>query len=450
MTGVAVFYDRFELGTIAVAPDGRLTFRYDPRWQGAGGAFAVSLTLPLGRDSHPDARIAPWIANLLPEEAQLGTLAGRLGLARADSLAILREIGGDTAGALSFDAPSERAAWRWTALSDHYARPDPAAALARHFDDLAERPFLIGEDGVRLSLAGGQRKSALAVLGPDGGPKLGLPGAGDRLAIPRNGAPSTVIVKPDNPHLPGIVENEAYCLALAHAIGIEAAQADIVTAGNRSALIVARYDRAPGRDGQILRRHQEDLAQALGVLPGRKYQRGTLPGPSVADLLGVGGAGWQARFDSPATLPAGARARLIDQLIFNILVANTDAHAKNYSLLLGPGDAVRMAPLYDVSTVLAWPWVNQYFAQNIAGRKRKPGDIAGRHWDEIAAEAGLNPRQMRLRVAAMVDRIVANGPATLRRLEASPGADAAMLRHLAALIEANALRILGRLDSAAD
>ena len=106
MTGVAVFYDRFELGTIAVAPDGRLTFRYDPRWQGAGGAFAVSLTLPLGRDSHPDARIAPWIANLLPEEAQLGTLAGRLGLARADSLAILREFGGT-----GFESGDLRLSW---------------------------------------------------------------------------------------------------------------------------------------------------------------------------------------------------------------------------------------------------------------------------------------------------------------------------------------------------
>ncbi len=44
----------------------------------------------------------------------------------------------------------------------------PDAALQRHFEDLKVRPFLVGEDGIRLSLAGGQEKTVLAVLDPDG------------------------------------------------------------------------------------------------------------------------------------------------------------------------------------------------------------------------------------------------------------------------------------------
>jgi serine/threonine-protein kinase HipA len=71
----------------------------------------------------------------------------------------------------------------------------------------------------------------------------------------------------------------------------------------------------------------------------------------------------------------------------SVLVANTDAHAKIYPLLLPVGAGPRLAPLYDVSTVLPWPSVAQFFAQNIAGRKRKPADVTARHWDAIAESA---------------------------------------------------------------
>lgn len=95
---------------------------------------------------------------------------------------------------------------------------------------------------------------------------------------------------------------------------------------------------------------------------------------------------------SAAGLSGAERAKLLDQVIFNILVANTDAHAKNYSLLLD--EAPRVAPLYDVFTVLGWDHVNPYHAQNIAGHKRKPGDFARCHWDTIALYAGFSPRQL--------------------------------------------------------
>lgn len=439
---IPVHYDRFIMGELAVDGQGAVSFAYDPRWQAAAGAFPISLTMPLSRRDHAPDLVHPWIANLLPEESQLATLARRLGVARGDTVAILREIGGDTAGALSFGAPSLRDAWDWLPLTRHYGTADPEQALARHFDDLRQRPFLIGEDGVRLSLAGGQQKSALAVIGPDG-PKLGLPAPGDQLVIPRDGAPSTVIIKPDNPNLPGIVENEAYCLTLAQAIGIDAAPVDIFRAGDRTALIVARYDRALRKGATIRRLHQEDLAQAHVIPPERKYERGTLPGPSLNDLLLTGGADWRRMFNADAGLSGAERARLLDQVIFNILVANTDAHAKNYSLLLD--GTPRLAPLYDVSTVLGWDHVNQYHAQNIAGRKRKPGDIAARHWDAIAAGAGFNARQLRLRVQELIDGIVHHGHAAARKVAANPAASGPMVEHFRDLIEANALRIAGRL-----
>lgn len=428
-----VYYESFTVGQVSVAASGALTFQYDPRWVATKGSFPLSVTMPLTENTYADEIITPWLANLLPEEQQLLTISRALGLSSTDALAILKEIGGDTAGAISIGEPSERAAWTYQSLLDRYDTSDAEAALSAHFDELGQRPFLAGEDGVRLSLAGGQKKTALAVIGPDGVPKLGLPANEDRLEIPKHGAPSTVIIKPDNPNLPGIVENEAYCLNLAGLIGLAVADAGVIKAGNRTALMVARYDRSTRRDGGLRRLHQEDFAQANSIFPGQKYEQGTVPGLDMASLLGTA-----------LHLPPKDALNLQDQLIFNILVANTDAHAKNFSMILSGGP--RLAPLYDVSTVLFWDHVNQYHAQKIAGRKRKPGDMARRHWDQIAEEAGLNARGVRLRVQELVDLMVAKRVEATDRVRNQPGASAEMVEHVAGIIEANALRIAGRLE----
>ncbi len=431
---VPVWFDALHVGDVTVSEAGTFSFAYTEAWRATEGAFPLSVTLPLGPEVYSSEAISPWLANLLPEEEQLSILTRALGLDRADTLAVLNEIGGDTAGALSFGIPSDRTAWRYTPLTEFYGTNDPGSALNRHFDDLQERPFLVGEEGVRLSLAGGQKKTALAVLNADGEPVLRLPEDGDVLAIPRHGAPSTVILKPDNPVLPGIVENEAYCLSLAQATGIEAAEVTVLPAGNRKAICVLRYDRRLSRSGALQRVHQEDFAQANGVPPGRKYERGTLKGPGLAALLNTG------RYLPPTDALAS-----LDELIFNILVANTDAHAKNYSLLLPVGDGPRLAPLYDVSTVLPWPRVVQYLAQNIEGRKRRPADIDARHWNSIAETIGYRPADVRKRVQELVDGLVAKRVAATEAVQALPGCTPGYVEEAATLIEENALRIAGRL-----
>ncbi|MBI1400041.1 type II toxin-antitoxin system HipA family toxin [Hyphomonas sp.] len=434
---VPVWFDSLHVGDVTVAEDGALGFAYTSAWLATQGAFPLSLTLPLRQAPYPSDVISPWLANLLPEEEQLSILTRSLGLDRSDTLAILNEIGGDTAGALSFGAPCERAAWTYTPLTEFYQEADPEAALERHFDDLQQRPFLVGEDGVRLSLAGGQKKSALAVLDASGTPVLRVPADGDVLAVPRHGAPSTLILKPDNPILPGIVENETYCLRLAQAVGIPAAEASILPAGKRKAICVLRYDRRIGRSGALQRVHQEDFAQANGIPPGRKYERGTRPGPDLATLLRTG-----------RHLPPTDALSLLDQTIFNILAANTDAHAKNYSLLLPVGSEPRLAPLYDVSTVLTWPNVVQYFAQNIAGKRRKPSDLGAHHWDAIAVTVSYRPADVRERVREIVDQCVAQRAGVTKAVKALPGSAAGYVEQAAGCVEENALRIAGRLRKA--
>ena len=431
---VSIWFDDLAVGQVDVAADGSLSLRYEDRWLQTAGAFPLSVTMPLRAEPYPSVVISPWLANLLPEEEQLQILTRSLGLDQADVLAVLAEIGGDTAGALSFGASTDRALWAYTPLTTFYDTPDPRLALERHFEDLGRRPFLVGEEGVRQSLAGGQKKSALAVLGPDGAPVLRLPQEGDVLAIPLNGALSTLIVKPDNPNLPGITENEVWCLRMAQAIGIEAAQATILQSSKRTAIGVLRYDRRVGRSGQLLRLHQEDFAQANGLPPGRKYERGTLPGLDLKSLLETG-----------RHVSATDALALLDQVIFNILAANTDAHAKNYSLILPVGAPPRLAPLYDVSTVLSWPHVVKTYAQFIDGKKRNPDMVAGRHWEAIAREIGYRPTDVKNRVQQIVDAMVANRAKVTEEVTALPGATEGYVVQTAEAVEENALRMAGRL-----
>ncbi len=124
---------------------------------------------------------------------------------------------------------------------------------------LPKAPMLAGEDGIRLSLAGAQKKAAIAIR--DG-----------TYLLPLDGSPSTHILKPDSERSPGLVENEFFCMRLAAGIGLDVASVEIGTAGGQRFLQVSRYDRRPEGGGGWERIHQEDFCQALGIAAELKYQ----------------------------------------------------------------------------------------------------------------------------------------------------------------------------------
>ena len=141
-----------------VASDGELSIGYSKRWVGTEGSFPLSVSMPLRDEPYLGRIVLPWLANLLPEQGQLQSLARVLGYAQSNVVAILERIGGDTAGALSFGEPSDPDRWDYKPLTRFYGTDDAGEALQRHFDDIDRRPFLAGEDGVRQSLAGGKRR----------------------------------------------------------------------------------------------------------------------------------------------------------------------------------------------------------------------------------------------------------------------------------------------------
>ncbi|MGY3034106.1 HipA-like protein [Bradyrhizobium sp. USDA 4354] len=192
MDRLPVYFETREVGWITAA-DEASAFTYAESWRGLTGAFPVSLTMPLSRASHDASSILPWAANLLPENATLGTVGHMLGKSPADVIGLLAEMGRDTAGALSVGQPGTGLiAGKWREIPDK-------ASLERILNELPHKPFLVGENGVSMSLAGVQMKLAVAL-------------DGDTLYIPIDGAPSTHIIKADGERLPGAVQNEAFCL----------------------------------------------------------------------------------------------------------------------------------------------------------------------------------------------------------------------------------------------
>ncbi|EWY40768.1 hypothetical protein N825_33100 [Skermanella stibiiresistens SB22] len=286
--------------------------------------------------------------------------------------------------------------------------------MERIIEELPAKPFLAGEDGVSMSLAGAQEKLPVALL-PDG-----------RMGIPINGAPSTHILKPDvRRRLWGSVQNEALCMTLADRCGLKTAGVTTGRAGERSYLLVTRYDRVR-RDGRWLRVHQEDFCQTLGKPPAAKYERNRsgVRGPRLADMFRV----------VNDHLTAADRMRLLDAVVFNVLICNTDAHAKNYSDLL-TGRSASLAPLYDLMCAAAWENVTKNLSQTIAGKNR--GDhVKGRHWRRMADECGFNRTMILRRIEMVAERVRRELSEAVGAVRAMPGGDHPLLGEFAAAIEA--------------
>ena len=108
----------------------------------------------------------------------------------------------------------------------------------------------------------------------------------------------------------------------------------------------------------VARLHQEDFCQALSVHPAIKYQTDGGPGAKqIVEVIRTNVSSHALAANSPKFSFAAEHdvSKFIDALIFNWLIGGTDAHAKNYSLLIGGGGMVRLAPLYDIASILAYP-----------------------------------------------------------------------------------------------
>jgi len=372
-----VYLDRGLVGQLIQDDGGQLLFEYAESWLGNPNAIPLSHSLPLREEQFTQKECRGFFGGILPEAVNRKTIARILGISDKNDFAMLEQIGGECAGAITFlpqgtEAPADDS--RYREISN--------AELARILRELPRRPLMAGEDDIRLSLAGAQDKIAVRV-------------ENGRISIPLGSAPSSHILKPAIATYEGVVFNEAFCMGLATEAGLDTAKTTTARVEDIDYLLVERYDRHRDEDDQIRRVHQEDFCQALGIPSEIKYQ--SEGGPSLTDCFTL--------LRDASTSPVIDIRALLDAVLFNLIIGNHDAHAKNFSLLYLPDGSTRLAPLYDLIATVFYPELTDKMATKMGGES-KSNLIFPKHVERFARNAGLAVPPTLARVSAVATTIL--------------------------------------------
>ena len=377
----------YRVGTLALV-DGRLNFCYAPGWLSQQEAVALSASLPLQAEPFDDRKTRPFFAGLLPEGQIRRLIAQQFQVSTQNDFALLDHIGGECAGAVTFLEPGQALPVSIRSDEVQWLSDEEVVAI---LDELPRRPMLAGKDGLRLSLAGAQDKLPVVF-------------DGSSIGLPLNGTPSSHILKPAIHAVEDSVINEGFCMALAESMQLRPAKSKVHFVQDRSFLLVERYDRLLDAQGQRQRLHQEDFCQALGVVPEMKYQNEG--GPDLAQCF---------ELVRSATRPSAPQVlRLLDYVIFNALIGNHDAHAKNFSLLHS-GKTPVLAPFYDTLSTAVYPTLTPKMAMKI-GSKYKFSEVQAQHWGQFADGVGFTKAQAKRRILELAKLL----PVTARKLQSDP------------------------------
>lgn len=350
------------MGRIRREAQGHLRFHYDSDYLKSGPGIPLSLSIPLIQEQHAHDVVHAYLWGLLPDNEQVLRRWGtRFQVSARNVFGLLSHVGEDCAGAVQILPES------------HVDHAEAGGRERLTVDDIADilrnlrrDPGLTrrSTDPGQFSLPGTQAKTAIQL-------------SAGRWYMPWGREPTTHILKPPRPDLDGHVENEHFCLRLAEAAGLRVPQTRIQRFGNEPAIVIQRYDRQTGA-ARLARVHQEDACQALAIDPASKYENEGGPGiVRIMELL------------DQSSRPVEDRRRFMAAIAFNYMILGTDAHAKNYSLLLGAGGRVRLAPFYDIASLL--PYVrrrrDERFAMSIDSHYRDDA-IQPRHFERLARRCG--------------------------------------------------------------
>ncbi len=283
--------------------------------------------------------VPSWFANLLPEGPLRRLIAERAGVHERRSLFLLGLLGDDLPGAVVIHPSTDMGS-----------------------EEEESQPHAVDADAdLRFSLAGVQLKFSAA--------------RDDRgLTIPARGQGGDWIVKLPDQRYDGVPENEYSMIELARRSGITVPAAQLVEvsdieglpegvpASDRRALAVERFDRVA--DGS--RVHIEDFAQVLGLPPSAKY--GATNYDTIVRVLAA------LRIDEDVD-------EILRRLVFMVGIGNSDAHAKNWSLIYPDGRTARLAPAYDLLAVSLYEKIDPRLKARLALK------LAGHDTAETVTEA---------------------------------------------------------------
>lgn len=395
-----VYLDGTLIGTATQSSHGSLSFGYDADYIATADPTPLSLSLPILSDRHRDKAVRAYLEGLLPDsEGARQRWARQYRVSPNNPFALLANVGRDAAGAVQIlppeadptDAAVRTGDIEWLGDNDFV---ELVQDLATHQSDWDPGRF-----GGRWSLAGAQPKIALYRDLESG-----------RFGIPLDSTPTTVIIKPAIARYAQHHINEALCQRAASEAGLLAAKSEVLEVGGVEVLISTRYDRL--HDGTGWHRvHQEDLCQALSVHPSLKYQSDG--GPAVGDIA-----------DLLDRLPIEDRAvnaeRFFKALSFNVLIGGTDAHAKNYSLIL-IGSRAQVSPLYDAASAAPYDQRERLSSSMKIGEHWKMLDVNDSDWRKVGRRLGIPGddavawvHDLRDRVPGAFERAAASLPKTVR------------------------------------
>lgn len=335
-----VLMDGIPVGVLAMTTGGSLSFAYADNYLSRSNPTPLSLSMPVRQQHYTNRVVLPFLQGLLPDNPlALESMARAHQVSASSPFALLEYVGHDVAGALQIVRPGEESE---DATAD---RTDITPLDNRQLAEILRNTIAVYDDGApahgtqRMSLAGAQAKLGVAVL-PDGS-----------WGMPSRGVPTTHIFKPQLASVSAFPDSdivELFCQNVVEEAGIPAAHTRLWQSpdGEIRAIVSERYDRRRSDNGTYQRLHQEDLCQAMSVLPSKKYQRND-GGPGLGQI----GQLFTTRISlSDSTVVARS---FLTALTANAALLNTDAHAKNYSLMLS-GTHTSLAPMYDVLSIAAF------------------------------------------------------------------------------------------------
>lgn len=363
---------------------GQIDFSYTDRWVSRREATPLSLSLPLAAGQHRSKAVMAYLRGLLPDsEAVLVRWGSRFGVSHNNPFALLGHVGEDVAGAVQFVKESRLEEATAPGAVDYVDESYVESRLKALKTDRAAWTDTRG----RFSLGGAQSKFAL-YRSQDG-----------RWGVPSGRSATTHIFKPALPDLAEQEINEHLCLQAAAKLGMETSRSEVSIFGDEPSIVLQRYDRMVGAGGEVVRIHQEDMCQALGVPPEKKYQRED-GGPGAGAIVNL-----LRSHQSPAQAQSSTET-IFRSLAFNWVIYGPDAHAKNFSVMLA-GAQVRLAPLYDISSIA--PYLEQYDLSRVAmamsvNNKYRNSTINREDWEASASALGVDPDMAVSWVAEVVAR----------------------------------------------
>ena len=331
-------------------------FEYDPEWLAQPGGYVLAPQFALASTRFTGALVRSFFENLLPEGNALEDVVAALALRDPSTFELLGQLGKDLPGVLSL-LPQDAQ----PALQQQY-RPLPHDVLSGRIRSQA--PLLVSSGQATMSLAGAQEKMGLR-----------FDARSIQMSESVGASPTTHILKPDTRqarYQPSAF-NEYACMKLARALKLPVPDVWLMRVPE-PVYLVARYDRVDV-DGNIVCLHQFDGCQLLGHGSGWKYERqgGLASLPKLVAAL--------------RSLPVRGSDLLALQrwVMFNYLIGNADAHAKNLSVLV---DAIgfRLAPFYDLLCVRAYG--DTAMALHIGDEETF--DAVGAHsWEALCHDCGF-------------------------------------------------------------